>query len=711
MKPALKLMALAVLCVAQAATAQRVTRTDLPGLPGVDVVPTALNGRGQVVGQLADVVGDASQAFVWSESAGLQGLGTLGGSFAKAIGINDLGQIVGESSRSGPSGVTGFIVQPGGVMRRLPGLDSVAGINAAGQVAGSSAGGDVFVYAAGFLTPVPVFGSVRVTGLSDTGRLVGSIHEPLFYDLGAANGSFVFPGAISPNERQLPSISPSGRHIVGAYAWDAVSDAHAYLWRDGLLQDLTPLAPTGQRSFAYAVNDAGMVAGHIGSAAGSHATLWLDGRSVDLHALAGLDGASSSAVAVNASAQVLLSHSVGGLNAASVLTLHPDWQGGDGDWASGARWRYAGLGPVALTPGAVHDVVIGPAGSATVRGAALAEVRSLWIGGAVGEVVTLDLNGGTTRTGAGTQLAGQAVLTGSGRLSGPLGVDSGARIEVNAGQRLQLSGGNIDQAGSVRVQGAGAALEVAGGLFNRASGQIQVTQASAIFAGAITNEGRILASDAQLDFAGGLANVGQLGVSFGASELGGAIDNSGLIVISNGARATFSGAIVNTGELRVSAGGAASFFGAVSGSGRITGGGEARFEAGLSGAGRVKVEPFAVLGGDAVTALALDGMNELDFSRAVRIDGGALRLSWAGAAAAQAGQHWDLFDWGGGVDGRFASLALPALAGGLRWDTDALYTSGEIGISAVPEPATWGLLAAGLAGIAWRRRRERAALP
>lgn len=707
MKPAVKLIALATLCVVQAATAQRVTRTDLPGTPGLDLVPTALNGRGQVVGQLADVVGDSSQAFVWSESAGLQGLGTLGGSFAKAIGINDRGQIVGESSRSGSSGVTGYFIEPGGAMRRLPGLDGVAGINAAGQVAGASAGGDVFVYAKGFLTAVPAFGSVSVTGLSDTGRLVGSIHEPLLYDLGAASGSFLFAGSVSPNERQRPSISPNGRHIVGAYAWDSLSDAHAYLWRDGVLQDLTPLAPAGQRSFASAVNDAGMVAGRMGSAASSHATLWLDGKSLDLHVLAGLDGANSTAVAVNASAQVLLSHSVDGLNAASVLTLHPDWQGGDGDWAASARWSYGGLGPIALTPGAVHDVVIGPGGvtgSATVRGAALAEVRSLWVGGAVGEVVTLDLNGGTTRTGAGTQLAGQAVLTGSGRLGGPLAVDSGARIEVAAGQRMQLSGGNIDQAGSVRVAGTGATLEVAGGLFNRASGEIRVTQGSATFAGAVTNDGRILASGAELDFAGGLANAGQLGVSFGTGSVGGAINNTGLIVVSNGAQASFTGGIANAGELRVSAGGAANFFGLVSGGGRITGGGQARFEGGLTATGVVTVDPLALLGATAVSTLALDGANELDFSQAVSLAGGTLRLTWRDAAGAQAGQQWDLFDWNGGVSGRFDSLQLPTLAAGLRWDTSALYASGEIGISAVPEPATWGLLAAGLVAIALRRR-------
>ena len=183
-------------------------------------------------------------------------------------------------------------------------------------------------------------------------------------------------------------------------------------------------------------------------------------------------------------------------------------------------------------------------------------------------------------------------------------------------------------------------------------------------------------------------------------QRGGLASSSSATVLRPASRARF----VNVGELRVSAGGAANFFSAGQRCrGRITGSGAARFEGGLSGTGQVTVEPFSVLGAAAVTTLALDGMNELDFSRAVHIEGGALRLSWAGAAGAQAGQRWDLFDWLGGVDGRFASVELPALAGGLRWDTSALYASGEIGISAVPEPAAWMLMAAGLLVI--RRRR------
>ncbi|MEO3690317.1 PEP-CTERM sorting domain-containing protein [Roseateles paludis] len=720
MKAARTVLALAVLSTllaTSAAQAQRMTRTDLPATPGVDLIPLALNNRGQVVGQLAQVVDGSSQAFVWSESTGVLGLGTLGGSFARASAINDRGQIAGISE--GASGVTGFLVQPGGPMQALSQLRSVAGLNAAGQVLGLGGAPtfNAYLYADGLtrLAHSAPDGGLRVSGLSDTGRIAGAMSfnallpaEPFSYDPATGLYERPFAGYAGLSVVQAPVPSPDGRSAVGVLTEPTDrSRSRAFLWRDGLLS----LLPASGAAEATGVNDAGMVAGRSQMASGNyHATVWLGSRALDLHTLNDFGAGGSAAMAVNAWGQVLVGRSEGGLDAGSVITLHPDWVGGDGLWASGRNWSYAGLDPIAMAPGPMHDVVIQPTGSATVRGAALAEVRSLRVGGAVGEIVTLDLNGGTTRTLVGTQLASHSVLTGSGRLAGELTVDYGARIEVGAGQRLQLTGGNVDHAGALRVSGATASLEVGGGFTNRLLGELRVTQASATFAGAVTNEGHILATGAELVFAGGLANAGQLGVSFGASGLAGPIDNTGLVVVSNGALASFAGDIANAGELRVSAGGAANFFGVVSGAGRITGSGQARFEGGLSATGSVTIDSLATLGAAALTTLALEGANELDFIQAVRLEGGTLRLSWAGAAGAHAGQQWDLFDWQGGVSGQFDSLQLPTLAPGLRWDTGALYASGEIGISAVPEPATGGLLAAGLVGITGltgliRRRR------
>ncbi|MCU0841539.1 MAG: hypothetical protein MUC79_07450 [Thiobacillaceae bacterium] len=68
---------------------------------------------------------------------------------------------------------------------------------------------------------------------------------------------------------------------------------------------------------------------------------------------------------------------------------------------------------------------------------------------------------------------------------------------------------------------------------------------------------------------------------------------------------------------------------------------------------------------------------------------------------------FDLFDWGDSVSGEFA-LSLPA--DGYEWDVSALYSSGEIVVTAVPipEPEAWAMLLAGVGLISMRtlRRRE-----
>jgi hypothetical protein len=83
--------------------------------------------------------------------------------------------------------------------------------------------------------------------------------------------------------------------------------------------------------------------------------------------------------------------------------------------------------------------------------------------------------------------------------------------------------------------------------------------------------------------------------------------------------------------------------------------------------------------------------------------------SWNGFVA-QAGQSFDLLDWGS-ESGTFGTIDASdlTLAAGTQLDYSKLYTSGEIlvtSITAVPEPESWAMLLAGLGLVGAVARRK-----
>ena len=215
---------------------------------------SAVNSRGEVDGVALNTIPDPygsvffmpgatqSRAFRWTQSQGLQDLGTLGGPDSGAFLINENGQISGWSfTNSTVNSTTGFpTLDPffweNGKMLDMGTLGGVLGrsfaLNNRGQVAGfSDLAGDQSCHP--FLWD-------QSGGMKDLGTLGGDSGLAYFVnDAGEVVGS---------------------ANVTGAFGCDNGAQNHAFLWRNGVMTDLG--APDGDTcSGAVAINSKGQIVG------------------------------------------------------------------------------------------------------------------------------------------------------------------------------------------------------------------------------------------------------------------------------------------------------------------------------------------------------------------------------------------------------------------------------------------------------------------
>jgi probable HAF family extracellular repeat protein len=240
--------------------------TDLGTLGGQFATAYGVNEFGRVVGESSPARGD-SRAFLWDGTA-MTDLGTVAGDYSRAEAINDAGQIVGVSTTA--SGQNRFtpglraVLWDGGApvaLGTLGGDSSWAiDINERGHVVGmttTAAGQSLFELA-----------GVRAFLWQD-GRMT---------DLGTLGGDYVRAEAIN-DAGQVVGVSTTA---IGA------DEAHAFLWKDGRMVDLGTLG--GSFSWASDINTQGQVVGVAETADGAtHAFLWEDDTMIDLGTLGGED--------------------------------------------------------------------------------------------------------------------------------------------------------------------------------------------------------------------------------------------------------------------------------------------------------------------------------------------------------------------------------------------------------------------------------------
>jgi len=754
--------------VAPAGAAVQFSVVDLGTLGGSSSSATAINGAGQVVGNAGTSGNAASRAFLW-QSGSMQDLGTLGGTSSYANGVNAAGQVVGYAHISGNAANHAFLWQSGSMqdLGTLGGTRSDAsGINAAGQVVGtattSNAASHAFLWQSGRMQDLGTLGGTFSygNGINAAGQVVGeaqtsngAYHGFLWQsgsmqDLGTLGGAYSFANG----------INAAGQVVGTAYTGGDVA-YHAFLWQSGSMQDLGTLG--GRFSYANGINAAGQVVGEAQTSGGSyHAFLrGAQGGMVDLNALlvAGSGALVTSARGVNDIGQVVGTASIAGQTRAVLLTPtgSMSWLAGGtgGSFNDGANWE------MGFAPSQLLDAVIAPAGAQTITASADAAVKSLLLGGAAGSSgrpqlilqfgATLSATDGVTVQATGTlggdgRISGNLVnlgtvradnlsvtgtfsnsglVVGNGFLNANLNNAAAGQVRSGAGDYLRVVGSAHSNAGTLEVSG-GATQEFSGSFAN--NGQISVNGAVLRYNSPFTNTsaGRLFVQNADLHFGAGAANSGQISASFGTSNVYGAVTThlGGKIILSGNSNTTFYDAIdvESGGELRVSTGSTAVFFGAVhQRTGSIfSGSGSKFYEGGLS----IGDSPGLGLdAGDVSFGSANTYLEEIGgLAAGTQFDkyvvagklgfGGSLKVVWWDGFVGQAGQSFDLFDWGSS-EGEFSAIDFAAapLAAGLRWDTSSLYSTGEISITAVPEPQSWGLLLAGLGVLGLVARRSRAA--
>jgi probable HAF family extracellular repeat protein len=236
---------------------QNGTITDLGSLLGGENqrMATAINASGQVAG-ISSLPGNATNhAFLWDDGT-VTDLGDLGGEVSYAYGINDVGQVVGDSYI--PGYLWRAFIWQGGVMTDLGALGSgeshATAINNSGWVVGRST---TFV------------GS-------------GTEHAFIYKD-----GTMSDLGNLGGNGTYATAINDVGQ-VVG-YGFTATGQLHAFLWQDGIMSDLGNLG--GARSLAFGISDDGQVVGYINSVdGGMYPFRWQNGTTTDLGTLGGSTG-------------------------------------------------------------------------------------------------------------------------------------------------------------------------------------------------------------------------------------------------------------------------------------------------------------------------------------------------------------------------------------------------------------------------------------
>jgi probable HAF family extracellular repeat protein len=289
-----KLLFASVLLAVSAANAQQ-PAYEMTLIPRLDYA-NGLNDLGQIAGNGFNANGDI-QAAVWTPGA-TPPLRFLGTPPDFSSDINNASQVTGQHQFE--TGQWRAAIFSNGAIQDLgaPGNSPSVGraINASGQVAGALGIGlgqsHAFLYANGQMRDLGAFSGAHsdAFGINDDGHVVGTSlvagvgGEPstwrAFEYSGGALNELRIGGAFSI----AWDINNAGQ-VVGEWVPSNEGGSHAFVYTDGMLQDLGDLG--GEITYALSINDHGDIVGYGATGLGDtlHGFIYVGGKMLDLNTL------------------------------------------------------------------------------------------------------------------------------------------------------------------------------------------------------------------------------------------------------------------------------------------------------------------------------------------------------------------------------------------------------------------------------------------